>query len=205
MENFDKNMLEFTTLMSPAFIAYVLYKKINNEEINTSMNPAIIIFLIALNIIVIGITNLGISFIEILSILIEYFFPSIFDSGIYLVVITILLIAGILFIILNSENNKINKSIVIAGFSFIFFSCLLFFLKDRETISFILNITKPMLELKYFDKKFFINPIAILIHSFCSLILLNLLDTKIIPFLRKLFYPKIKENDKVKKIKKLKK
>lgn len=203
MENFSKNMLEFTTLMSPAFIAYVLYKKIKEEEINTSMNPAIIIFLIALNFIVIGIINLGISFIEISSILIEYFFPSIFDSGIYLVVITTLLIAGILFIILNPENTKIDKSIVIAGFSFIFFSHLLIFLKDREIIGFILSTTKPLMKLKYFDKRFFINPIAIFIHSFFSLILLNLLDTKILPFLRKLFYPKMEENDKVKKIKKI--
>ena len=106
-------------------------------------------------------------------------------------------------IILNPENTKIDKSIVIAGFSFIFFSHLLIFLKDREIIGFILSTTKPLMKLKYFDKKFFINPIAIFIHSFFSLILLNLLDTKIIPFLRKLFYPKMEENDKVKKIKKI--
>lgn len=166
MDIFNESTIKFITLMSPSFIAYIFFKKIKNEDVNTNINLPMIICLIALDIIVLGLSNLGIFIIDFFSQVINYYFPSLLNSKIYILIVAILLILGIIFIYCSSKRNKVIRTRIAMGLIFITVSYLLEFIKDKETPSYLLCLDKPVMELKYFEKKFFINPIAIFLHSF---------------------------------------
>lgn len=198
MDIFNESTIKFITLMSPAFVAYIFFKKIKNEDINTNINLPMIICLIALDIVVLGISNLIISIIEFFSQVINYYFPSLLNGKIYVIIVATLLILGIIFIYCSSKRNKVIRTRIATGLIFLSVSYLLELIEDKEMPSYLLCLDKPVMELKYFEKKFFINPIAIFLHSFYSLVILHILDTKTIPFLRKLFYSKIENNNQIK-------
>lgn len=184
MDNLNEITLSFATLLSPAFIAYVLYGKIKNKDINSSTSLPVIISLVALDFIILGIVNLQLFFIDFFAEMTNITFPVIFDKEIYPIIVTTLLLSALFFLFFPFKNLKINSKRFTIFLVLIFLTYLLTIFKDTEVIRplFILDIN--VVELGYSNQKIYINPLAILVHTLYGLFILYALDTKVIPELR---------------------
>ncbi len=193
MENLNEITLSFATLMSPSFIAYLLYRKITNREVNISISLPVIISLITLNFIVLGITNIQLLFIDLFSDIINYFIPITLGKTRFIIIVLLIFLILYLLKKSNKDNRLASKYFYpLLGLTSILY--LIIISKDKWIMFSLLDPKVSLIELKVLDRIIFANPLAIIFHSFYSLILIHIIEIKIIPFLRNCFL--VKNDDK---------
>lgn len=74
MENLNEVTLSFATLISPAFIAYLIFRKLLNKSIYENMNIALVISLVTFNFIIIGFVQINLAILDIIIQVLIYFF-----------------------------------------------------------------------------------------------------------------------------------
>ena len=184
MENLNEITLSFATLMSPSFIAYLLYRKITNREVNISISLPVIISLITLNFIVLGITNIQLFFVDLFSDIINHFIP-ITSSKTRLIIIALLIFLILYLLKKSNKNNRLTSKYFYSLLGLISILYLIMISKDKWIMFSLLDPKVSLIELKVLDRIIFANPLAIILHSFYSLILIHIIEIKIIPFLKK--------------------
>ncbi len=195
MENLNEITLSFATLMSPSFIAYLLYRKITNKEADINISLPVTISLIALNFIILGVVNIELFFVSYFSKLLNNIFPIDFNSKTLNVILILILllpyfIFGCFFRYFKKEKKFLKYILIASVLSYM--SCTLLISQHIEFYYSLLTHNKIFVELEYFDKKIYINPIAIIYHSICGFFIIYTVERKIIPFFSKIFS---REND----------
>lgn len=74
MENLNEVTLSFATLISPAFIAYLVFRKLLNKSIYENINIALVISLVTFNFIIIGFVQINLAILDIIIQILIYFF-----------------------------------------------------------------------------------------------------------------------------------
>lgn len=186
MENLNEATLSFATLMSPAFIAYLLHRKIKNKEVNISISLPVIISLITLNFIILGIVNIQLFVVNLFSDIINHFI-SITSTKLRIIII-ILLVFLILYLLKKSnKNGKLASKYFFTLSGLIIILYLIMISQDKWIMFSLLDPKTSLIEVEFSNEKIFINPLAIIIHSFYGLILIHIVEIKIIPFLKEIF------------------
>lgn len=74
MENFNEVTLSLAILISPAFIAYLFFRKLLNKSIYENMNIALVVSLVAFNFVIIGFIQISLGILDIIVQILIYFF-----------------------------------------------------------------------------------------------------------------------------------
>lgn len=162
MESLNEITLLFATLISPAFIAYLIYRKLLNKSIYENMNIALVISLVAFNFIIIGFIKIIICILEIILQILFLIFSREISEAI------IIILQSLIVIKLMITNKIYNKKSYILIFSL----GILGLLGEMNLFKDLLDNTKFLIVLN--DIK--INPFSIVLNTVVGTILLLIIQ-----------------------------